>query len=105
MVIRLQLPDEVVFESLASRLRPLMVEPDDVHFEKAFRALDRLMCERHEEMRWLVGEARDEWRRATDRKRPVRAYSIITVDGSYSDVDLAFAWLYGDLVHGDHEKG
>lgn len=41
--------------------------------------------------RWTVEKVRDEWFKATDRKRQIRAYSVITVDGSHSDVNLAFA--------------
>ncbi|SKF78765.1 hypothetical protein [Mycobacteroides abscessus] len=98
-----RLPDEELFESLASRLRPLTVPSDDPHYAKAFDALDALLLPKDHEVSQFIGPMRDEWCNATDRKRGLRTYSVITNTVQHTDVDLAFAWLYGDLVHGDHE--
>ena len=42
--LRSPLPDEVAFESLASRLRPFTVDTDDLFYGKAFDALDQLLA-------------------------------------------------------------
>jgi hypothetical protein len=103
-LMRSPLPDEVAFESLATRLRPFLEPRDDLHFEKAFNALGRLLTPDYERFRWIVQEVHEEWRASTERSDRTRAYFISTEAQKYSDVVLAFSWLYGDSVHGDHEK-
>lgn len=98
-----KLPDEELFESLAGRLRPLMVPSDDLHHAKAFKALDALLLTEDPKILEIIKTMRNEWCEATDRNRGLRAYSVITITEQHNDVDLAFAWLYGDFVHGDHQ--
>lgn len=105
--LRNPLPDEVQFESLATRVRVFMLSGDRLYFGKLFDALDRMTVgdERAQEVNQNV---RDGWSTATDRTSRTRAYRIIQQDmasGSQAeqahDVDLAFAWLYQDVAHGD----
>lgn len=109
-VVRIELPDEVAFESLATRLRPFITQGDDLHFEKAFAALDRLMGlgddKFRRNFRHFSQQVLGEWRSASDRSDRTRAYWVMvsTETEKYSDVVLAYSWLYGDSVHGDHEK-
>jgi hypothetical protein len=43
MTFRRTLPDEEIFESLAARLRPLLVPGESVFHKKAFKALSALI--------------------------------------------------------------
>lgn len=104
MTIRQRLPDEERFESLAVRLRPFTLEKDPLHYVKAFDALDRLIDSVDPTCQEVTDAMREEWRKATDRTSRTRAYTVITTAETHNDVDLAYAWLYGDLVHGDHGK-
>ena len=104
MVMRSPLPDEVAFESLATRLRPFLVPTDDLHFEKAFQALDRLVTPEREQYLALRQQVCQQWRDAVERSDRTRAYKVITQEAEFSDVVLAYSWLYGDSIHGDHAK-
>lgn len=103
-ILRSPLPDEVAFESLATRLRPLVEPKDDLYFEKAFRALERLIEPERDQFRWVREYVLQEWRAATERSDRTRAYSVTSAAERHSDVQLAFSWLYGDSIHGDHKK-
>jgi hypothetical protein len=52
-----------------------------------------------EPMKWW----RANWKSVTDRTAgsPPQAYIVMTQDGAVKDWELAYAWLYGDLVHAD----
>lgn len=105
--MRRPLPDEVQFESLATRVRVFMLSRDRLYFGKVFDALDRMTVgdQRAQEVNQNI---RDGWTKATDRTSRTRAYRIIQQDMASGgeaeqahDVDLAFAWLYQDVAHGD----
>jgi hypothetical protein len=49
----------------------------------------------------LNKKARQGWMTATDRASRTRAYRISVNARRYTDVELAFAWLYQDVAHGD----
>ena len=75
--LRSPLPDEVAFESLASRLRPFTVDTDDLFYGKAFDALDRLLAApKHGKFRRISQAVHQDWRTATDRTSRTRAYRI-----------------------------
>lgn len=105
--MRNPLPDEVQFESLATRVRVFMLSRDRLYFGKVFDALERMTVgdQRAHEVNQNL---RDGWAKATDRTSRTRAYRIIQQDMASAgeaeqahDVDLAFAWLYQDVAHGD----
>lgn len=104
MTLHQRLPDEERFESLAARLRPFTLEKDPLSYVKAFDALDRLIDSDEPKCQEITNVMRAEWSKATDRTIRTRAYTVITESETVNDVDLAYAWLYGDLVHGDHGK-
>lgn len=100
-LVQYHLVDEVMFESLAVRLRPLTLDRDDVSFYAAVGALDRIIkCPMDKWRRMTSKQFRAEWRECID-KTDCRAYWVATEDhGNFTDVELAFAWLYQDSVHG-----
>ena len=96
------LPDEVQFESLATRVRAFTLQKDRLYWPKALAALDRLTGLDDVAVKISSKHLRDEWHQATDRKDRVRAYFFLVEDEKrQTDVDLAYAWLYQDLAHGD----
>lgn len=104
LFMRSPLPDEVAFESLATRLRPFLVSSDDLYFEKAFGALERLVVAEKDKFQHVRQVMLAEWRKAVERSGTTRAYRVITEDAEFPDVVLAYSWLYGDSIHGDHQK-
>ncbi len=108
VTMRSPLPDEVQFESLATRLRPFTLASDRLHWQKAFGALDRLTGLEDPALRASSSDLREEWSQATDRTSRARAfytgYQIADSGGRtqhLTDIDLAYAWLYQDVAHGD----
>lgn len=105
------LPDnEEIFESLASRIRPLTVKAEPVYYAKVFGAIERYVGDDSTDQgrRADVVALREQWDAAEIQGTQIQAYSMqaAKVDGSQasdvvSDTQLAAAWLYADLVHAD----
>lgn len=105
------LPPEESVESLAARVRPLILQRDPVHYGRVLNALGLLLQGNPETaadalayVKWLRGQ----WSAINSDSDESRAYSIQKgrVDGEgptsdISDNSLAFAWFYGDVVHAD----
>jgi hypothetical protein len=109
---RQKLPDEESFESLAARLRPLLLESESIHYEKVLDAIDEVLAESTipdvEALRLRAQQLRDFWSHHAKTTLSSIRYTTQarTADGSkttpqVSDSQLAMAWLYGDLVHVD----
>jgi hypothetical protein len=106
-----QLPDEVLFESLAVRVRPFTLSGDRLYWRRALNALDRLAGRGDVELRLSAQWLRQEWDSATERSSRSRAYwsgyVMVGEDGDdedarqFSDLELAYAWLYEDAAHCD----
>lgn len=111
MTITRRLPaDEEVFESLASRVRPLTVNSEPVYYLKVFEAIERLIGDEDvdDALRTRLRDLRRAWDASEIQGTQVQAYSVQSarVDGTettnmVSDTQLAAAWLYADLVHAD----
>lgn len=111
MTLTRRLPeDEEVFESLASRIRPLTVKSEPVYYVKVFDAIERNLSgsQIQEERMVRLRELRRAWDAAEIQGTQVQAYTVQSVrrDGTeatkvVSDTQLAAAWLYADLVHAD----
>jgi hypothetical protein len=100
------LPDEVQFESIAVRVRVFTVKSDRLYSVEALNALNRLTGLDRPDVSQASEILRDMWDRATERPLEqgvlVRGYFVLTEDGKkQTDVDLAWAWLYEDSIHGD----
>ena len=77
-----------------------MLSKDRLYFVKALDALDRLTA--HDQRAQKVNQqVRQGWIAATDRSTRTRVYRINVNAQRYTDVELAFAWLYQDVAHGD----
>ncbi|MFM9378809.1 hypothetical protein [Gordonia sp. VNK21] len=111
VVLKFDLPDEVQFESLAARLRPMTLDRDTLGHSKVMDSLDALTDTADETIARSSAHFRTEWRQATERDRArgakTRAYSMVVQNietgeiGQATDLDLAYAWLYEDSIHGD----
>lgn len=111
MTLTRRLPeDEEVFESLASRIRPLTVKSEPVYYVKVFDAIERNLsgARIQEERKIRLRDLRRAWDAAEIQGTQVQAYAVqsVRLDGTeatnmVSDTQLAAAWLYADLVHAD----
>lgn len=110
--MRRVLPDEEVFESLAARVRPVLVKTESVHHKKVLAAIqvciDATELEVPEDLLARLADLQDEWSRFDLDSSTVQRLAVQSAraDGSgatpqVSDTQLAAAWLYGDLVHVD----
>ena len=100
------LPAEEAMESLASRCRPFVLEGDTVHYASVLNALGYYV-QKDTELATVVREQRQRWTRLRrDQAEPLGYISRTgPVDGDLgahvNDRDLAYRWLYGDLIHAD----
>jgi hypothetical protein len=103
--------DEEAFESLAARVRPLMLKSEPIHCLKVVTALQRLMdcsADATDEHRSRLDKLRGAWQAAELQGSQIQAYAVqsMRLDGSdappmVSDTQLAAGWLYADLIHAD----
>lgn len=107
--IKYIMPDQEIFESLAARTRPCILESEPVYLDKVFRSIDMLLTGKQ-----LTGQAkqcldfcRKKFRDLHD-KNSGESYSIQMYDKDnvpngrpLSDLLIGEAWLYSDLVHAD----
>jgi hypothetical protein len=91
------LPEEEVFESLASRVRPMLLKKEPVYFGRVLNIIEPHVG--NQEGRDEAAAIRNSWERASQRSDAL-GYSV----NGTPDATLAFAWLYGDLVHADDTR-
>lgn len=106
------LPPEEQVESAAARLRPLILNDEDAYGPKALKAIKWFLRDRStNRIDQFISEFGALWSQFDANSKDAQAYMSQrwAVDGSepitnVSDNVLAFAWLYGDVVHADSER-
>lgn len=92
-------PPEEALESLASRVRPLVLASDPIYYENVLQALEELVgtdkLNDEIDLAWW----HNYWREVIDANLDAQAYSVITQNGQTTDRKLMYAWLYGDVIH------
>lgn len=109
--LRQSLPPEEQVESAAARVRPLILENDEVHYIKVMNALGYFARDSPDErLREAIAAIRTGWTRVQPRGTTVLGSSVQIEDPDgnrsdfLSDTELAFAWIYGDVVHNDADR-
>lgn len=95
VTMRSPLPDEVQFESLATRLRPFTLGSDRLHWQKALGALDRLTGLDDPALRASSSDLREEWNQATNRSSRARAHYTgyqVGDGGGRTSTSLTLIW-------------
>lgn len=108
------LPEEEVFESLAARVRPLLLKTESVHYVAVLDAIEErlltadLPIDDKSALNEDLAKLRENWSRFDTDSDTVLGFSMQSslLDGTeatpqVSDTQLASAWLYGDVVHVD----
>ncbi len=105
-------PDEEVFESLATRLRPFIVKSEPIYLPDVFRAIRSLvpvdaLGKKDEDLERALASAEQRFEHRF-REQDVKTYAIQLLDGEgnpesgyVSDAVMAGSWLYTDTVHAD----
>lgn len=99
------LPPEELFESLAARCRPFILDNETVFHSNVMKALGAL-TRGNDKIANAIKGLRGDWQRVTQRKDFVGFYTRVGEVGGplgepIHDVQSARSWLYGDLVHAD----
>jgi hypothetical protein len=106
--IIVEVPPEEQMESLAARVRPVILESEDTYYAKALEAIGYLGGELNPEAVRVRRVLKKAWRDIDDKAVGVRGYSMQKrdSDGEYAASDnlLAWAWFYGDVVHASSER-
>lgn len=97
-------PPEEALESLASRVRPLILRKEPIYYEKALNALEQLVgtekLNEEIDLAWWHGY----WRRVLDANLAAQAYWVATPSGTTTDRKLMYSWLYGDVIHANSPR-
>jgi len=109
--IIIELPPEEQLESAAARVRPLILQDELTYHAKVMNALlySGNASNPPEAAIEALRTLKKEWA-AINSKGMTRAYYSVMIqegDGEIStlnDGSLAFAWIYGDVVHADPER-
>ncbi|MGF6885981.1 hypothetical protein ABIA39_007506 [Nocardia sp. GAS34] len=97
--LRIEHPDEEALESLASRVRPVILSSEPIYYESVLRALETLVGRTVLDSVIDVDWWYETWAEAVDGSKDAQAYCIVTEAGAITDRKLMYAWLYGDVVH------
>lgn len=104
--VKISLPDEEAFESLAGRCRPFLMLRDDLHFKKVIDALRPHLTSDPQRLARLENLA-EAWSKLDPKSGATLglASQVGSADGPLGalipDTTLADAWLYCDFGHGD----
>lgn len=97
--LQAEYPPEEALESLASRVRPLILSSEPIYYAKALNALERLVgtetLNEEIDLAWW----HDYWRAVIDANLEAQAYWVATPSGTTTDRKLMYSWLYGDVIH------
>lgn len=109
--VRTEHPPEEQVESAAARIRPLLLNQEEAHCIKAMNALLYFARENGADDRTIsaLKRLREEWKVVASQKVRRSAYEVRVKSGealeeALADHELAYAWIYGDVVHADIEK-
>jgi hypothetical protein len=104
-MVRVNTPDEEALDSMGARCRPFVLKKDPVHYAKVMKAVKYFV--RGSDLQEPAEDQTFRWRRLDPESEDLIAYGVraSVEDGAFSatasDKVLAYAWLYGDLVHAD----
>lgn len=104
--MRLDLPPEEGIESLAARCRPLLLQGEALHHAKIIKAL-KFFAPTGSDFLEPLESVRNDWKRLDRNSTEDFGYEssigreIDDLGTSVSARELAYSWLYGDLVHAD----
>ena len=105
-------PPEEQLESAAARVRPIILEGDPAHHGKVTRAIGLLLKDVEDEnVHRGLKSITDGWKSLDPDGTDIRGYSLQIANrktgektDALADNVLAFAWIYGDVVHADSER-
>ncbi|WP_159230983.1 hypothetical protein [Mycolicibacterium vanbaalenii] len=102
--LQVEYPPEEALESLASRVRPLILSSEPIYYARALDALEQLVgteaLNEEIDLTWW----RDYWRAVIDANLAAQAYWVATPSGTTTDRKLMYAWLYGDVIHAQSRR-
>jgi hypothetical protein len=107
--IVIDLPPEEQMESLAARVRPVILKSEPTYWGKALEAIGFLAHNLNPRAVEVRKTLRQGWKRIDDKATDVRGYTVQMRDADgerfeASDNLLAWAWFYGDVVHASAER-
>lgn len=107
--MRYIMPEQEIFESLAARTRPCILESEPVYLDKVFRSIEMLLGDRQlaEDENQCLQSCQETFHNLRDKNHG-KSYTIQRFDKEnvpesepLSDLLIGEAWLYSDLVHAD----
>ena len=108
--LRREFPPEETVESAAARVRPVLLNDEDCHLPSVLKAV-RFFAQDPAVSAWTKAVG-DQWRSRTDEHYPDRPVGVQVLvhdtktgeEASLNELELALAWIYGDVVHHDPKR-
>ena len=97
--LKIKLPPEESFESLAARLRPFTIGKEAVYWSSVLDALEKLLSKETLETTVDIQSLRDQWSEVVEGSKVAQTYYFMTDNGMLTDVQLADRWLNSDSLH------
>ncbi|BBY15100.1 hypothetical protein [Mycolicibacterium litorale] len=97
--LKIQLPPEEAFESLAARLRPFTIGKESVYWSSVLDALEKLLSKETLASTVDIQSLRDYWSEVVEGSKVAQIYYFMTDNGTLTDVELADRWLNSDSLH------
>ena len=97
--LKMELPPEEAFESLAARLRPFTIGKESVYWAAVLDALENLLSKETLAEIVDIEGLRKYWMEVVEGSKVAQAYYVMTESGQLTDVQLADLWLNSDALH------
>lgn len=101
-------PAEEQLESAAARVRPLILQRESTYWSKVLSALGYFARHDNDAMS-TIAEFRRAWRATSEKDGTAATYvQMRDAQGNetrlISDLELAYAYIYGDVIHHDEDR-
>lgn len=101
-------PPEEQLESAAARVRPLILQRESTYWSKVLNALGYFARDNDKAMEYIAS-LRGAWRAISEKDGAGASYvQTRSPDGTESrltsDLELAYAYIYGDVIHHDEHR-
>lgn len=113
-IVTQELPPEEVMESAAARVRPILLSQEECYLPGVLKAVRHLTAghDGHEAIETWCAAVLAQWKSRTNEHDPGRDVGMqlmvhdttTGVGATLNDLELAMAWIYGDVVHHDPQR-
>lgn len=105
--IEIDLPEQEALESMAGRVRPLILDSEKANLSNALQAIGYLVKDLpdDDDLKQAHKAINKDWKLRKPIPGRLLGYEVTRTGApSITDVDLALGWLYAEFVHADEDS-